>query len=334
MTSCGHIYCDDQTHNHRSGVCTFCNRPNITVYELGDTMPSPLHSWFQPTQDVMRQAEGNVNVMKFQYEQLMRLARSQRQKMLEDKGLLEQVSLAMRSVKEDNAKNKQAAEELSRQCREMRAQRDTAIAQRDTVMKQNETLCAELAAIKASVNRRTLQPQLSYDDPLMNAPMVESPFKRNVFDVATADNRSRKRPYGMGPGDEMDPFHQSKAARELRHRPGTTGPPLYRDESESMHSGPAYVAQAPLRVRSAAPYDGAAVRNNLDQFRYRREPTSGPMPLAQHHRPSFTLADPTRRQRRPHSAQQRYTSQTLNTFPGPTHVDLMDTIPEMGEESE
>lgn len=66
-------------------MCTFCNRQNITTYELDDTMPPPLQSWFQPTESVMRQAEGNVNVIKFQYEQLMRLARTQRQKLLEDK---------------------------------------------------------------------------------------------------------------------------------------------------------------------------------------------------------------------------------------------------------
>ncbi len=81
-------------------------------------MPSTLRTWFLSTDQVVRQTECNVNVQKFQYDQLTRLARTQRQKILENrvgpergstdcKGVLEQATLALRSIKEDNKKHKQ-----------------------------------------------------------------------------------------------------------------------------------------------------------------------------------------------------------------------------------
>jgi hypothetical protein len=82
-------------------------------------MPSPLRTWFLSTDQVVRQTECNVNVQKFQYDQLTRLVRTQRQKILENRvglqgggstdcqGVLEQATLALRNLKEENKKHKQ-----------------------------------------------------------------------------------------------------------------------------------------------------------------------------------------------------------------------------------
>ncbi|BEJ13522.1 hypothetical protein CspHIS471_0306960 [Cutaneotrichosporon sp. HIS471] len=212
-------------------------------------------------------------------------------------------------------------EDITRQFREMRAQRDAAL-------KQNENLRSEVAMLQASANRY-VQAQRGYDNPPMDEPIPEPPLANDPFE------RSRGRPYAIRPGDEMDPFSQPGTDQELRHRPGTAMPQmshLYQDEDEGMQSGMVHASRAPPRARSAAPYGAGGVRNNLNQFRYREAPAGGPMPLAQPPRPSFTLADPGRRHQRPISAQQDFISQSRNVISAPARFDNMDTINEMGEE--
>ncbi|BEI82690.1 hypothetical protein CcaverHIS002_0305580 [Cutaneotrichosporon cavernicola] len=212
-------------------------------------------------------------------------------------------------------------EDITRQFREMRAQRDAAL-------KQNENLRSEVTMLQASANRYA-QPHRGYGNPPIDEPIPQPPLANDPFE------RSRGRPYAVRSGEEMDPFSQPGTVLELRHRPGTAMPQmprLYQDEDEGMQSGMVQASRTPPRARSAAPYGAGGVRNNLSHFRYREAPAVGPMPLAQPPRPSFTLADPGRRHQRPISAQQGFISRSHNVMSAPARFDNMDTINEMGEE--
>lgn len=48
----------------RAGTCTFCNRQNIRVFELDESLPPQLLLWYQPTEEIMRVMEGNMTMMK------------------------------------------------------------------------------------------------------------------------------------------------------------------------------------------------------------------------------------------------------------------------------
>lgn len=96
-----------------------------------------------------------------------------------------------------------ALEDLTRQCREMRAQRDAAV-------KQSEDLQSELAMAKTNANRR-LMPGRGYnsvngsypaDVAPMDPPMMERPQHRDElpFDVTG----SRKRPFDVVQDEEME----------------------------------------------------------------------------------------------------------------------------------
>ncbi|GMK56576.1 hypothetical protein CspeluHIS016_0304160 [Cutaneotrichosporon spelunceum] len=277
-------------------------------------MPSPLQSWFQSSEDLTRQAAGNVTVMKFQVEQLVRLARTQRQKIQADKLYWLSVLQRTRTPNID-------IDNITRQFREMRAERDTAL-------KQNEDLRVEVGMLKASANRR-MQPQRGYANLPTNAPHLEPPLGHNRFE------RSHRRPFVTSPGDGMVAFLQPRTAPELRHCPNTAEPHMYQNESEELRSGMAYAARAPPRTRRAGQYGIGGPRNNLEQFRYRGEAAvGGSVSLDLPRRPSFTLADSGRRHQRERagSAQQGFISQSRNNFSVPTRFNNMDPINEITED--
>ncbi|RSH81013.1 uncharacterized protein EHS24_008445 [Apiotrichum porosum] len=287
MTSCGHVLCDDTSHN----------RVAYTLLEEG-LSPSLLR-WFQPAAQSFEGIGESFSVLKFQHGQLVRLTRSQRQRLEQYQSFFDEVKTSLESFKASEEDLKRQVSDLSRQLGEARAQNDA-------LQQQNGTLKQKLTEVAAS---RTMglpahapQMQETGIGPLQNGmvPQNQNPFGQPQQTFPSGMNNYKNH------GQNEQPFHDPSNQPLKRPRDdggfpfGRPNNPEYPQRSSTaLPSGNRNVTNAAARPHSAASYGSGPLpgpRTNLEQYRFRANSTSAPTSLPQPppgSRPSFSLARPT-----------------------------------------